>query len=199
MTPRVAGKQDVRTALLDVGMDMMFEKGYTNTGIQEVLSALKVPKGSFYHYFDSKESYAVEIIRQFDQSYSANLMRILRNPKESPLQRLRSYCDSTLALLESQNCRRGCLIGNLSQEMSDQSDVLRKELYGVMMKWRQMFATCIEEGQGVGEITRIRPADALAELFLCGWSGAVMRAKTAQSIEPIETFVDLMFNDVLKA
>src|SRR5438105_2709902 len=107
MTTRVAGKQDVRTALLEVGMDMMFEKGYTNTGIQEILSALRVPKGSFYHYFDSKENFAVEIIRHFDQSYSDNLVRILRNPKETPVQRLRTYCTTTLAMLETQQCRRG--------------------------------------------------------------------------------------------
>lgn len=199
MITRAAGKQEVRTALLDVGMDMMFEKGYTNTGIQEVLTALRVPKGSFYHYFDSKETYAVEIVRHFDQSYSANLIRVLRNPKETPLQRLRTYCNSTLSTLEAQQCRRGCLIGNLSQEMSDQSEVLRKELCAVMVKWREIFAACIGEGQESGEITKARPAVALAELFLCGWSGAVMRAKTAKATEPIETFIDLMFNDILKA
>jgi TetR/AcrR family transcriptional repressor of nem operon len=199
MTPRTAGKQEVKTALLEVGMDMMFERGYTNTGIQEVLSALNVPKGSFYHYFDSKENYAVEIIRHFDQSYSANLVRILRNPKETPLQRLRTYCETTMALLEAQECSRGCLIGNLSQEMSDQSEVLRKELCVVMYKWRDIFAACVEEGQKSGEIVKIKSAVELAELCLCGWSGAVMRAKTAKSTEPLETFIDLMFNHILKA
>ena len=194
---RVAGKQDVRTALLEVGMDMMFEKGYTNTGIQEILSALSVPKGSFYHYFDSKESFAVEIIRHFDESYSASLIRVLRNPMETPLQRLRTHCDTTLASLEAQNCRRGCLIGNLSQEMSDQSEVLRKELCRVMIKGRDIFAGCIEEGQKLGEIGKKRSAVELAELFLSGWSGAVMRAKTSKTTEPIEMFILLMFNDIL--
>lgn len=197
-TRQVAVKRDVRTALLEVGMDMMFEKGYTNTGIQEILSALNVPKGSFYHYFDSKENYTVEIIRHFDQSYSANLMRILRNPKETPWQRLRTYCHANLAHFEAQQWRRGCLIGNLSQEMSDQSEVLRKELCTVMFKWRDMFCACIEEGQKSGEITKVKPASALAELFLSAWSGAVMRAKTSKASEPLETFIDLMLNYILK-
>jgi TetR/AcrR family transcriptional repressor of nem operon len=199
MGTKVAGKQDVRTALLEVGMDMMVEKGYSNTGIQEILSALNVPKGSFYHYFDSKENFGVEIIRHFDINYSANLMRILRNPKETPLQRLRSYCETTLAMLEANGCRRGCLIGNLSQEMADQSEVLRKELSSVMFKWRDMFSACIDEGQKAGEIMKDRPAVALAELFLSAWQGAVMRAKTAKTPEPIEVFIDLMFTDILRA
>ncbi len=73
MSTRLATKQDTKTALLQAGMDIMLEKGYSNTGIQEVLSSLGVPKGSFYHYFESKESFAVAIIQHFDQEYSAEL------------------------------------------------------------------------------------------------------------------------------
>jgi len=199
MGTKVAGKHETKTALLDVGMQMMMEKGYTNTGIQEILSALSVPKGSFYHYFDSKESYAVEIIHHFDQSYAANLMRTLRNPNQTPLERLRTYCEDKKAMLAAQECRKGCLIGNLSQEMSDQSEVLRKELSQVMTKWRDMFAACIEEGQKAGQIKSNRSPDALAELFSAGWGGAVMRAKTVKNTEPLDVFIELMFEDILKA
>lgn len=199
MASKVAGKQEVRTALLDVGMEIMLEKGYTNTGIQEVLNALSVPKGSFYHYFDSKENYAIEIIRHFDQSYSSELVRILRNPRQTPLERLKTYCETIKAKLIANDCRRGCLIGNLSQEMADQSEVLRKELSRVMSKWRSMFAACIEEGQKSGEITAKFTADELAELMASGWGGAVMRAKTVKTIEPLDVFLKLMFEDFLKA
>lgn len=180
-------------------MDMMLEKGYTNTGIQEILTALSVPKGSFYHYFDSKENYAVEIIHHFDLTYSANLLRTLRNPKQTPLERLKAYCETSKAMLAAQECRKGCLIGNLSQEMADQSEVLRKELSKVMAKWRDMFAACIEEGQKAGEIRKSKSAHDLAELFSAGWSGAVMRAKTVKNTEPLDVFIDLMFEDILKA
>src|SRR5271170_3765939 len=136
MGANVEAKQDTRTALLKVGMDMMLAKGYTNTGVQEVLNALNVPKGSFYHYFDSKENYAVEIIRHFDLEYASNLMSVLRNPQQTPLERLRAYCETGKAMFVAQDCCKGCLIGNLSQEMADQSEILRKELSRVMGKWR---------------------------------------------------------------
>jgi len=198
MSTKVAGKQETKTALLQVGMEMMMEKGYTNTGIQEVLNALNVPKGSFYHYFDSKESYGVAIIHHFDQNYAANLLRTLRNPQRTPIERLRDYCEATKAMLAAQDCRKGCLIGNLSQEMSDQSEVLRKELSKVMNKWRDMFAACIEEGQRAGEIKSGPSAHDLAELFSAAWGGAVMRAKTVKNTESLDVFIDLMFEYVLK-
>ncbi len=197
-TTKTAPKQETRTALLEVGLEIMQQKGYSNTGIQEILNALGVPKGSFYHYFDSKETYAIEIIRHYDQHYSAQLLRMMRNPKETPIQRLRSYCEDGKAKLAAKECRHGCFIGSLSQEMSDQSERLRQELSQVVRKWRDMVSACIAEGQEIGEIKKSWTPDAAAELFLSGWSGAVMRTKTVKDTEPLEVFIKLMFEDVLK-
>lgn len=196
---KAALKQDSRTAMLETGMNIMLEKGYTNTGIQEILSALGIPKGSFYHYFDSKENYAVEVIRHYEQKYTAELEQVLSDAARSPLARLRHLCESGKARLSTQDWRKGCLIGNLGQEMSDQSEILRRELSIIITKWRRMIASCILEGQQVGEIKQCWNADALAELFQCGWMGAVLRAKTVKNAESIDVFIDLMFKDVLKS
>ena len=161
MTTKTTTKQDSRAALLETGMDIMLEKGYTNTGIQEILTALSIPKGSFYHYFDSKESYAIEVIRHYEQKYTADLARILSNPKQTPFARLKAVCENSKKMLSAQDCRKGCLIGNLSQEMSDQSEVLRQELCTVINKWRDMCAACIAEGQKAGQIKKRWSADDL--------------------------------------
>ncbi len=107
MSTKVAAKQDTKTALLQAGMDVMFEKGYSNTGIQEVLSSLGVPKGSFYHYFESKENFAVEIIRYFDKGYTADLIAVLQNPAETPLQRLRTFCETGKNICFHKNVAEG--------------------------------------------------------------------------------------------
>lgn len=193
MSSKIAGKQETKVALLEAGMSIMVEKGYTNTGIQEILNTLGVPKGSFYHYFESKENYAVAIIHHFDQYYCENLLQTLRNTQQKPIDRLRAYCQTGRTNLVAQNCRKGCLIGNLSQEMADQSEVLRKELCLVMGKWRDMFSSCIQEGQESGQITKDWSAEHLAELFLSGWSGAITRSKTLKTIEPVDIFMDVMF------
>jgi TetR/AcrR family transcriptional repressor of nem operon len=198
MSTKLATRQDTRAALLEAGMDVMLEKGYSNTGIQEVLSSLGVPKGSFYHYFDSKEHFALTIIQHLDQMYRASMMQVLLDSDKSPLQRLKSYCEISRDNFLSQECRKGCLIGNLSQEMSDQSEVLRKELSSVMTSRVAQIAECIEAGQRLGEITQVRTATKLAEHFMCGWSGAVMVAKTLKNIEPMDNFIDLTFNNFLK-
>src|SRR5271156_3493588 len=112
-------KTVTKNALLEAGVRVMIEKGYNNTGIQEVLEATGVPKGSFYYYFDSKEDFGVQIIDYFDMNYSEHLRQFLENKKLTPLERLRAYCEEGRHLLENNQCRKGCLVGNLSQEMSD--------------------------------------------------------------------------------
>ena len=190
--------RDTKNILLEAGMSVMFEKGYTNTGIQEVLSSVGVPKGSFYHYFESKEDFAVQIIRHVEENYAATLNSFLRDPERSPVNRLRNLCETKKNDLLEQSCRRGCLIGNLSQEMADQSEVLRKELARVMARWRDMYAACIDEGQSLGEINKNASAEQYAEFFLCGWEGAIMRAKTQKEISPLEVFIEVIFAQVLK-
>lgn len=191
-------KESTKTQLLEAGIEIMLEKGYNNTGIMEVLQSTGVPKGSFYYYFDSKEDFGLQIINHFHVNYQAKLAETLGDLSKSPLERLHAYCDLGIVMLEQNACRKGCLIGNLSQEMADQSEVFRHRLQEIMMDWRKKFADCIQEAQESGEIASDFEPDALAEYLQSGWSGAVMRAKTMKSTEPLQTFSKILFDTVLK-
>jgi TetR/AcrR family transcriptional repressor of nem operon len=196
---RQAGTKEVtKNALLEAGTRIMLEKGYNNTGIQEVLECTGVPKGSFYYYFDSKEDFGVQIIDYFDKNYSEHLRQFLENKKLTPLERLRAYCEEGRRGLENNQCRKGCLVGNLSQEMSDQSEVLRARLEEVLTKWRNRFAQVIKEGQERGEINNSIDYVQLAEFFQSAWHGALMRAKTTKTIQPLQAYTAIMFDYVLK-
>jgi len=198
MNAKVLTKQDTRQLLIDAGAEVMIEKGYTNSGIQEVLSKVGVPKGSFYHYFQSKEDFALAIIEEFDREFMAFLLPILNDTSLSPKERLRSFCNAKRECMRASNCRKGCLIGNLSQEMADQSETLRQSLSEIMEKRHEAFTACIEEGQQLGEFTQSVDSKVLADLFLSSWEGAIMRAKTIKNLEPLDVFINLMFELVLK-
>lgn len=196
---QTGSKETTKTALLEAGTRIMLEKGYTNTGIQEVLDSIGVPKGSFYHYFDSKEDFGLQIIDHFDVNYNECLRTYLEDKALQPLERLRKYCDEGIKSFEENQCRKGCLIGNLSQEMSDQSEALRGRLEEVLTKWRNKFAQCIKEGQDKNQIDRTFDHVQLAEFFLSGWNGAIMRAKTTKTTTPQKAFIHVMFEQILPA
>ena len=132
-------KQDTKQELLEAGLRIMQEKGYTNSGLQQVLDAVGVPKGSFYHYFGSKEEFALEIIQHHDRLYTETVLSCLRDQNFSPLRRLQNFCLANRTDGDQWSCNNGCLIGNLSQEMASQSERLREKLEEVFVRWRDLF------------------------------------------------------------
>lgn len=70
MKPRY---DDTRQHLLDTGHRMMVVKGFTGVGLNEILQAASVPKGSFYHYFNSKEAFGEALLESYFSDYMVQL------------------------------------------------------------------------------------------------------------------------------
>src|ERR1700747_145759 len=86
----LAGTSATRDALVRAGVVMLTEKGYSATGIEEVLRSVDVPKGSFYHYFPSKEAFGAELIESYASYFSRKLDSFFLNEQHSSLERLRA-------------------------------------------------------------------------------------------------------------
>jgi len=198
MPGQTATKESTKVLLLERGTEIMLEKGYNNTGIMEVLQATGVPKGSFYHYFESKEDFGLQIINHFERSHRDKLDATVGNKELNPIERLRSYCDFGIDNFLTQKCRKGCLIGNLSQEMADQSEIFRKRLLEIQTETTKRFVDCFTEAQKAGLIKSNYNCQDLAECFQAGWAGATVRSKTCKTVDPMQAFVRFTFNNVLK-
>ncbi|MFG6666036.1 TetR family transcriptional regulator C-terminal domain-containing protein [Halomonas sp. HNIBRBA4712] len=186
-----------RDKLITTGAELIAQQGYNATGINAVLNTCGVPKGSFYHYFSSKEDFGLAVIERFGEEYDADLAALLEDASRDPFERLRLYFARGRAYMSNCNHQTGCLIGNLGQELSGQSDTFRDALDGVFKRWEQRFAACIEAAQAQGLIEPTLPAEALGSFILSGWEGAILRAKTLKSVAPMEQFEKILFECVL--
>jgi len=191
-------KETTKTILLETGKRIFLERGYNHSGIETILQAAGVPKGSFYYYFESKEDFAVQVLNRFADDIRANFERHLADPRLSPLERLRGYFEEVCVRLESQECRNGCLVGNLSQELADQSEVFRARLEEIFLGIRDRYAECLHSAQAAGELSADLDVREMAEFCLSSWQGAILRAKAARSVTPIRTFIKIMFGHVLR-
>lgn len=186
-----------RNKLIDTGAELIVQHGYNATGINAVLNACGVPKGSFYHYFSSKEDFGLAVIERFADDYSDGLATLLEDAHIPPLERLRLYFAQGRQYMQTCNHETGCLIGNLGQELAGQSDVFRDALNNVFLRWETHFVTCIEAAQAQGSICPRADTAALASFILSGWEGAILRAKTLKSVAPMEHFETILFEYVL--
>lgn len=190
-------KMSAREKIIATGMEMVTRTGYASTGVDSVLKAAGVPKGSFYHHFGTKENFGLEVINLFAEDYARKLHFYLDDQMIPPLKRIQNYFEHSIEHLGAENFSTGCLIGNLGQELAGQNERFRERLAEVFDDWLCLFAECLSEAQQTGELSKELDSDALASFLLSGWEGAILRAKVMRSVEPLWHFVNIMLTTVL--
>ena len=170
-------KQNAREKIITTGVEMVAISGFNATGIDSILKAAGVPKGSFYHYFGSKENFGIEVINLFADRYAQRLHQYFDDQSVAPLERIRNYLEQTIEHLTEENFSKGCLIGTLGQELADQNERFRDRLAEVFCDWLELFADCLRQAQQAGSLSARLDAKKLASFLLSGWEGAVLRAK----------------------
>ena len=183
--------------LLRSGVRLLHAGGYSATGIQDIVSAAEVPKGSFYNHFPSKEAFGAAAVDLYFGGALPALQSELTDPDVPPLERLRAYFHSRTQRFKKAGFARGCLLGNLSLEVADHSEAIRVRLSTHFATWSRLFEDCIAQAQSSGAIGNPLPAAVLANHLLDGWEGALLRMRVQRSTEPLERFQAVMFHAVL--
>lgn len=186
-------RQDTRELLIRTGVAVLTEKGYSAVGIDEILRLAQVPKGSFYHCFASKEAFGQALIAAYAAYFARKLDRWLLDADTPPLQRLHRFISDAEKGMERHGFRRGCLVGNLGQEMGALPEAFRTQLEGVFLDWQARTAACLAAAQRTGEIAARHDCAALAQFFWIGWEGAVLRAKLERSATPLQVYAQGFF------
>jgi TetR/AcrR family transcriptional repressor of nem operon len=194
---RAAARTDTRSALVWCGTELLTERGFQITGIDEVLKRVGVPKGSFYHYFKSKDHFGHAVIDNYEAYYAKKMDRIFDDASQSPLQRLVNFTVNAKNGMVKFDFKRGCLIGNLGQELAALDTQFRERLEGVLVSWEKRVAECLSEAIDVGELAPGQDPQALSRFFWVGWEGAILRSKLMRSLEPIDQFTAIFFRSVL--
>lgn len=190
---QIGGQHETRTALLRAGVEVLTEKGFTATGIDEILRRVGVPKGSFYHYFGSKEAFGVEVIETYADYFARKLDHCLLDESFPALERIANFVADARTGMQRHGFRRGCVIGNLGQEMSALPEAYREQLAAVFADWESRLARCLETARAEGTISPAADCMGLATFFWIGWEGAVLRAKLELSARPLDIFSEAFF------
>ena len=190
-------KRDTKSILLDHGIQLMLEHGYHDTGIQDVLTAAKVPKGSFYHHFRNKEDFGLQVVQRYADAAYRSLDEHLSDERYAPIDRVRRFFADVIVVWDHRSCHEGCLLGKLGQELADVNERFRRCIAATLDEWAARIAICLTEAQRCGEIPADGDPRKLADLLLDGFEGAALRMKLVKNIAPLEGFVDLYFDHVL--
>jgi TetR/AcrR family transcriptional repressor of nem operon len=192
-------KEINRENLLNQGVALLMQQGYHGTGLQEILDAVQIPKGSFYNYFGSKENFGAQVIEHYITPYIQQITGYLEQPETDALSALERYFNESIAELERTDFKGGCLLGNLIGEIGDSSELCRMALQTTLNRYRDVLQSGISKAQQQGTIRTDKPARELADLLVNTWQGALLRMKVEQSTAPLKQCCQELLGDFFKA
>ncbi len=172
---------------------MLLERGYNDLGIQAVLDAAGVPKGSFYHHFESKEDFALQVIDLYMTEVHAGLDACLGDGQRAPLARVRGFFEATRDKYREQGYL-GCLLGGVGQELSGVSEVFRRKIDWCLTAIADRIAGCLDEARRAGDLPPGADVRQMAQLLVDCWEGAALRTRLRRDPAPLQAMLDFYFH-----
>ncbi len=183
---------DTKQQLLERGMAMLLRHGYHDLGIAALLEETSIPKGSFYHHFQSKEDFALQAVDLYMEGAHAGLDLALNDESLAPLDRVRRFFELTEQKYREEGYL-GCLLGGLGQELSGVSEVFRRKVEQCFGEIAGRIATCLDEAVRRGDLAKGTDTRAMADLLVNCWEGAALRCRLRQDPKPLGEMLDFYF------
>ncbi len=176
--------------LVETARDLFLARGYNVVGTNEICSAAGINKGTFYHFYKSKADLALDALSGYGDEFAESFVRIV-NSRAVPVKKLQHIFDipykANQAWQEERGYAQGCLVGNLSLELSAIDERVRKQLSAIMSQWSTALTPLVEELIHSGDIPRINARQGAVALvsFL---QGLILMAKTCNDPKIIKRF-----------
>jgi TetR/AcrR family transcriptional repressor of nem operon len=188
-------RASTKEQIVQAGLKILLDKGFNGVGVQEITETAGVPKGSFYNHFESKEALGAEIVERYGMDGTRR--QVLLDRSLPALARLRGHFAGLNELFVKSKFERGCLLGNFSAELSNQSAVIRERLAELYQRWSRDIELAIADGQAEGTIPPDKNAADIAAFLLDAYEGALLRARVERSRAPFARFMQLAFDRIL--
>lgn len=172
---------------MDAGQKLMARTGFSAVGLNEILAAASVPKGSFYHYFGSKDAFGEALLESYFDTYLAGLDETLGQPGLTMAQRLMNYWQDWQENQSFLDCQGKCLAVKLGAEVADLSEAMRSALERGTSQIIHRLGRAIEAAVAEGSLSISEHPDSVAQSLYQLWLGASVMAKIVRSTQPFET------------
>ncbi|WP_312383200.1 TetR/AcrR family transcriptional regulator [Atlantibacter subterraneus] len=180
-------EHDTREHILATGEQLCLHRGFVGMGLSELLKTAEVPKGSFYHYFRSKEAFGVAMLERYYTAYHQRLTQHFSAPDSTAREKLLAHYQQTLQQFCQHDQINGCLTVKLSAEVCDLSEDMRVALDHGAAKIIALLAESLAQGVQEGSLRLTHDAVSTANVLYALWLGASLQAKISRSALPLES------------
>ncbi|MCB1875244.1 MAG: TetR/AcrR family transcriptional regulator [Chromatiales bacterium] len=172
---------DTRSRILVTARELFHGRSYADVGIKEICESAKVQKGSFYHFFPSKQDLAMAVIDDMAEEWAHGFVAEAFDRNLPPMERLDYLIDAAYywqkAAKDLEGRVPGCLFGNLALEVSTRDEVIRAKINAVFRKASESFREALSEAVELGAVAPL-DAELTGEAMLAYLEGIILLAKS---------------------
>ena len=183
---QVSKQLDTRQHIIDVAKNIILGKGFAAVGLNEILTSANVPKGSFYHYFASKEAFGSALLQDYFDNYTQKIASDLQDNALPPAQRLHNYFSHWLQTQSSDTTQDKCLVVKLSAEVADLSESMRITLQQGTQRVIDLLQACLQQGIDAGDFLQTESAETAAKELYYMWLGAALITKIQHTRDALQ-------------
>jgi TetR/AcrR family transcriptional repressor of nem operon len=187
-----------REKLLKTGLRIIHQHGFTGASVRDIVDAAGVPQGSFTNHFSSKEAFCLEVLNQYHAGALDTIRVTLANESLPPLKRLDAYIDSHARFLKIAGAENGCLYGNVTAELNEHSEEVRRRLGEIFSEIRKAIAECLKAAVKAGDLPPKFKCAEVAEFIVSSMQGAMLLGRGQRNMTPLKHFKDILFSSVLR-
>lgn len=179
---------DTKERILATARELFHGRSYADVGIKEICTLAKVQKGSFYHFFPSKQDLVMAVIDDMADDWAHGFVAEAFDEALPPIERLEYMVDAIYywqkAAKNLEGRMPGCLFGNLALEVSTRDEVIRARLNAVFAKASARFHEALDQAVEEGAIPPL-DSEKTASAMLAYLEGVILLAKTRNDPEVV--------------
>jgi TetR/AcrR family transcriptional regulator, transcriptional repressor for nem operon len=190
-----------RKKLIQAALTLMLRQGFASTTVDQICAEAQLTKGSFFHYFPSKEAIGQAALDDFAMAGTQLYSAAWEDPQLDPLQQLHRIFDIMISFNQSRTQPCVCMVGMMSQELSRTNATMRKSCEKHLTHWNKMVTKMLTAAKKLHP-PRIDFDPTQVAWFLNSlWQGSMLIGKTRQTpkmiiqnLQMARNYVDELFS-----
>lgn len=187
---------DTQQRILDSARELIFSRSYAEVGVASICDHAAVKKGSFYHFYPSKQALTLAVVDAQFVDIKENLLDKAFAGDLPPLARLVRFSELTYQFQKHENKKKGhvlgCLFGNLSSEVATLDEDIRERIQRTFAKLQKAIRGVLEAAQQQGELPKNIDLNATSQAMLAYFEGVLLLAKNQNDPELIRLLLPAM-------
>ena len=186
---------DTEERLIEAASGLWHARSYADVGVNEICDVADVRKGSFYHFFSSKQELAVAVIDRHWREASETIVMPVLASGETPMAQIQEITVRIAGQMgrftDEFGLMPGCPFGNLASELSTIDGPVRERLKRLFATQQDLLQQLLDGAVAAGELPEGTDTGEAARAMQAYIEGVLLMSKNADDVSIAQRLLPL--------